>query len=218
MHLPKTPLFLAACMAFGECQYGHRRVLPHPAPPPAPKPAPKPPPAPSARCSTPPEKGVADAKTQLTITRQRIWFQPPAGWSYVRSKGFAVVTAPNSNAVLGFSRAHGSKPKQTLETLKPLLKHLHIGDVVDGWLKPRLRKPESRVDAGGEKISMWEVNKRSQFGKSPRLDGKPGSLLVVLAPLAGGATLVGAAFVVDPGAKTLVTDILHAVQSLRSSE
>lgn len=219
MHLPKTPLLIAACVAFGGCHYGQRHAAPRPAAPPAPiaKPAPTVS-ATSQRCTTPPEKGVADAGTKLTITRQRIWFRPPTGWSYTRAGGYAVVTAPGSNAVLGFARAHGGEPKQTLAALQPLLKRLHIRDVVDGWLKPRLKKPESTAHAAGEKISMWEVNKHSQFGKSPRLDDHPGSLLVVLAPLSGGATLVGAGFVVDSGKRALVTDILHAVQSLRSTE
>jgi hypothetical protein len=62
------------------------------------------------------------------------------------------------------------------------------------------------------------VNKQRQFGQSPRLSDKPGSVLVIVTKLEDNRAIVGAAAVLKPGGEDKVPAILQAVKSLRSGK
>ncbi len=191
------------------------RAAPPAAPPPtATQAEPEPPPAP--KCESLDDKCVAKTDTHCDVGDAGAWFVPPEGWLYAKTGTGSVTQASDGLAVLGFAPAPGGKPKDVIAALEPLLAGIHVTKVKTKKLEKRLKKPQSSVDAGDAKVGLWEVDKAKQ-GVAPELDGKAGSLLVVVIAPSADRTVVGASFVVKPGAEDRVGAIMQSVQSLRGT-
>jgi hypothetical protein len=222
--MPQPRLFtLLALLALSAGYCRRKPAAPPPAAPPAPtasasasaEPAPSPPPS----CKSLDDKCEAKADTELGIGDGAATFHPPPGWTYAEESAASVATAPGSVAVLAFSTAKTAWSADTSKAIDKLLDRLEITKVARKALKTRLTHAQTKLDAdGGMKIELWEVNKQRQFGQSPRLSDKPGSVLVIVTKLEDNRAIVGAAAVLKPGGEDKVPAILQAVKSLRSGK
>jgi hypothetical protein len=184
------------------------------APSPAP-PLPAPPP-PKPACESLDEKCQALPETELLIAQTTALFRPPASWTYAKEPTLAVAFAPNADAALAFTAAPSAEPSAVLPAIETLLGRLKITNLKPSQLKARLKKPDSSVPGEGLVLNLWEIE-RKNTGLNPQLDGKGGSLLLVVASV-GGQVVVGTGFVVKPGADAQASAIMTAVQSLRGSK
>jgi len=96
-----------------------------------------------------------------------------------------------------------------------LVKRLQVDNVKVNFLRERLGKPQHKLEADGVVTKLWEVDKKSQFGTEPTLNGKgAGTLLVAVVPLAADNVLVGTAFVTAEAGETYAPLVMQSVQSL----
>lgn len=221
-------LVLLLAAATGACS--HRPWIigdaPKPAPPPAPapvatpKPQPRPPPAPPAppSCKTLDDKCEAKADTELAIGGDAAKFHPPPGWTYAEESGGPVAVEPSSAATIAFGIATTPWADDTAKAVDKLLDRLEIKKLVRKALKTRMGHAQTKLDADGLQVQLWEVGKASQFGQAPRMDDKPSSVLVIVAKLPDNHAVVGVASVLKPGGEDKVPAIMQAVKSLRSGK
>lgn len=174
------------------------------------------PPPPQPKCESLDDKCTAAADTHCDVGDAGAWFTPPEGWFYAKESTGSIAQAADGLALVAFAPAATDKPKDVVAALEPLLSRLHVEKVKTKKLEKRLKKPQSTVDAGDAKVRLWEVDKAKQ-GVAPELDGKKGSLLVVLVAPSPDHAIVGLSFVVKPGAEDRVGAIMQSVQSLRGS-
>ena len=83
------------------------------------------------------------------------------------------------------------------------------------FLKDRLKKPQHKLQQGSIETKLWEVDKKSQFGTEPTINGtEGGTLLVAVVPLSPESVLVGTAFVTTPKGDSYAPIVMKSVQSL----
>jgi hypothetical protein len=190
---------------------------PEPPPPPPPpkveKPKPPPPPPPPPKCEAIDEGCKAEDSTKLKVGTKGMWFHPPTGWTYAREKDLSVAFNAEKDAAIAMVEAKGAKPDQIMAALLPLMDRLKIQNVKDKNLQNRLRRPQHKMEAGKTKMQVWEVNKKNNLFKDPTMDGKAGSMVVVVLPFSDDKTLVGLGFE-KQFSQTMVTSF----QSARGEE
>lgn len=195
---------------------------PVPAPVATPKPASRPPPPPAApapkTCKSLDDKCAAKADTELAIGDNAAEFHPPSGWIYAKESGAPVAAEPGSEAMMAFGIATTARPWDTDKVIDRLLDRLDITRLARKPLKTRLRRAQTKLDADGLEVRLWEVNKVRQFGQAPEMGGKPGSVLVIVAELPDHRAVVGVASVIKPGGDNQVPAIMQAVKSVKSAE
>lgn len=221
---PRLSILLAlVALSAGYCR--RKPVKPPPATPPAPtasataSASAEVPPETPPSCKSLDDKCQAEADTELGIGDGAATFHPPPGWTYAHESAASVAIAPGSVAALAFGTSTTPWSKDTSKAIDKLLDRLEIKKVARKALKTRLVHPQTKVDAdSGLKVALWEVNKRRQFGRSPQMQGKPSSVLVVVTKLEDNHAIVGAAAVLTPSGNDKVPAIMQAVKSLRSGK
>lgn len=220
---------LLAVVAVAVCGCQRRPwIIGYPPPPPPPRPAPvavrkpAPPPAPPApppkTCKSLDEKCEAKADTELVIGDNAAKFHPPPGWIYAKESRGPVAADPGSTAMMALGTAKTAWPRDTAGAIDQLLDRLDITMLARKAFKTRLPHAQTKVDADGLEIELWEVNKARQFGHPPEMDGKPSSVLVIVAKLPAGNAVVGVASVLKPGGDSQVPAIMKAVKTLKSAK
>ncbi len=223
-------LLAALATGAGACNHKPWIIGPPPPPPPPPAPAPvatpkppppappPPPPAPKS-CKTLDDKCEAKADTELAIGDGAAKFHPPSGWTYAEESGGPVAAEPGAEAMMGFSIASTSWPQDTGKAIDKLLDRFEIKKLVRSALKTRLgAHAQTKVDADGLEVQLWEVDKASQFGQAPEVNDKPSSVLAIVAKLPDNTAVVGVAWVLKPGGEDQVPAIMTAVKSLKSGK
>lgn len=199
------------------CPNAHQTAAPPP-PPPAPCPAPAappPPPPPPPKCEALQEKCEASVDTQLAIGDNKAALQPPLGWTYAKEEQQSLAVSPDGDAWLAYAEVASEDRQVVLASVEHLIGRLNVTNVRINFLKDRLKKPQHKLQHGGVETRLWEVDKKSQFGTEPTLDGtKGGTLLVAVVPLATDSVLVGTAFVTTPKGDTYAPVVMKSVQSL----
>lgn len=209
-------LFAASC-----CPYAHQMAPPPPPPPapcpaaPAPPPPPPSPPPPPPKCEALEEKCEASADTRLAIGDNRASLQPPAGWTYAKEAQQSVAVSPDGAAWLAYAEAASEERQAVLASVEQLIARLKVSNVRINFLKDRLKKPQHKLQHNDLETKLWEVDKKSQFGAEPTLNGtEGGTLLVAVVPVGSHTVLVGAAFVTSPKGDTYAPIVMQSVQSL----
>lgn len=176
--------------------------------------SPKPPePPPPPKCESLSEGCTADAQTQQPIAETGLWVQPPTGWHYATEAAGPVSFHATESAALAWVAARGTQPDDVFAALPALMTRLEVAQVKTDVLRRRLGKPDSRVEARGAKVRLWEVSKATQKPAQPTMKGRPGTLLVIAAEH-DGPPVVGLAFVLEGSAPELAAEVMKAVQTL----
>ncbi len=189
------------------------------APPPQPEPCPAnaaPPPPPPPKCESLAERCEANEQTRVAIGDNAASFQPPLGWNYAKESGDSVTHSADGKAWLAFAEVDSSEQKQLLKAVQRLAERLEVDKIRIDLLKNRLRTPQHEIDARGVAIKLWEIDKKSQFGTEPVLNGsEPGTMLLAVVPLETARVVVGTGFVTTPAADTHAKSVMKSVQSLK---
>jgi len=178
-----------------------------------PKPKPKPPPKP--KCESLEEKCVAKGDTRAPIGAHKISFQPPEGWTYAKQGAFTIAVPPEGDVAIAFVESESADPDKVVEAIMPLLDELKITNVKFAALKPRLKKAQATMDAGGAQVSIWEVDKAANGGSDPKMKDQAGKLGVFVTTI-DSTVIVGAAFMDKAADPTRGAATGQAVQTLRS--
>lgn len=118
--------------------------------------------------------------------------------------------------MLAFTVAASDSKNDLIAASKRLSARLHIKSVKYAWLTPRLKKAQLELEAGPHEIALWEVNKSSQFGASPKLEGElAGTFLLVAANVEGHGVFVGTAFVTKPGGDEHAAAVMESLKTFR---
>jgi len=153
--------------------------------------------------------------TRLAVGDNQASLQPPVGWTYAKEQQQSVAVSPDGAAWLAYSQVASDERQVVLAGIEQLITRLKVTNVRVNFLKDRLKKPQHKLQHGGLETKLWEVDKKSQFGTEPTLDGSDGgTLLVAVVPLGSGSVLVGAAFVTTPKGDTYAPVVMKSVQSL----
>jgi hypothetical protein len=119
---------------------------------------------------------------------------------------------------LGLTAAPSGDRDPVVEAVLKLLTRFEIASVNMKLLRNRLSKADAKLEGAALAIELWEVDKRRQRGKAPRLKDKGvGTLLVAVAPAGDGKVVVGTGFVVTPDAEPLAGLVMKSLQSLRTA-
>lgn len=179
--------------------------------------APTPPPKKKKpECESFEDKCVARGGTRVPIGKNKVTFQAPDGWSFVKGD-FSIVRAPEEDVVLGFVEGESAEPDSIVSTVSPLIQELNITGFKDTALKPRLKKAQTAMEAGGSQVKIWEVDKASNGNAELRMKGEPGNMVVFVAELEG-KVVVGVAFMQQKADKARGAAAGEAVQTLRSGK
>lgn len=185
-----------------------------PCPAPA-TPPPPPPPPPPPKCDTLQERCEATSETRVAIGENTASFQPPATWVYAKEEAQSLTMSPDHKAWLAFAQIDTDDQKLILSTVEHLTARLQIDKVRSNLLKDRLKKPQHRLQEGAFEAKLWEVDKKSQFGTEPVLNGtEPGTVLVLVIPVDAKSVLVGTAFVTAEQSDAYAPVVMKSVQSL----
>lgn len=153
--------------------------------------------------------------TQLAIGDNKASLQPPLGWTYAKEAQQSVAVSPDGQAWLAYAEAASEERQVVLASMEHLIARLNVTNVRINFLKDRLKKPQHKLQHGSVETKLWEVDKKSQFGTEPTLNGtEGGTLLVAVVPLGTQTVLVGAAFVTTPKGDTYAPIVMKSVQSL----
>lgn len=153
--------------------------------------------------------------TRLAIGDNNASFQPPLGWTYAKEQQQSIAVSPDKGAWLAYGEAVSEERQEVLASVERLLARLGVTNVRINFLKDRLKKPQHKLQHGGVETRLWEIDKKSQFGAEPTLNGtEAGTLLVAVVPLGTAGVLVGAAFVTSAKADTYAPIVMKSVQSL----
>lgn len=153
--------------------------------------------------------------TQLAIGDNKASLQPPVGWTYAKEAQQSVAVSPDGAAWLAYAEAASEERQAVLASVEQLIARLKVTNVRINFLKDRLKKPQHKLQHGSVETKLWEVDKKSQFGTEPTLNGtEGGTLLVAVVPVAAETVLVGAAFVTTPKGDTYAPIVMKSVQSL----
>lgn len=156
--------------------------------------------------------------TRLKIQQSDASFHPPTGWTYAKEAEQSVAFSPDRTAMLAFTLAASRKVDDVVEASKKLAERLHIRNVKYAWLTPRLKKTQHELEAGPHTVELWEVNKSSQFGAAPKLEGElAGTYLLVVATVEGQGVFVGTAFVTKPDGDEHAGAVMESLQTFRSA-
>ena len=118
--------------------------------------------------------------------------------------------------MLAFAVAASAERKDVLDATKRLAERLHIANVKYAWLDNRLENVQHRLEAGPHAVALWEVNKSSQYGAEPQLEGQVGgTLLLSVITVEGQGTFVGTAFVTKPGGDHHAATVMESVGTFR---
>lgn len=199
------------------CPNAHQQAQPPPPPEPCPAvAAAEPPPPPPPKCESLDESCRSGTETRLAIGNNAATFRPPSGWTYAKEAEQSIAKAPDGKGWLAFTVTESEQPAVLLQSVEQLVARLSIEEVRTNFLKDRLKKPQHQLEAdGGVVTKLWEVDKKSQFGTEPQLEGKePGTLLLAVTPLSEQIVLVGAAFVTTPAGDSYAQTVMQSVQSL----
>src|SRR5688572_18041985 len=215
---PIGALSVAWLLVTGACCPNAHKTAPPPTAPPAPCAAPvtpPPPPPPPPKCEALHEKCEASVDTRLAIGDNKASLQPPLGWTYAKEQQQSVAVSPDGEAWLAYTEVASEDRQVVLASVEHLIARLNVTNVRINFLKDRLKKPQHKLQHGGVETRLWEVDKKSQFGTEPTLDGtKGGTLLVAVVPIAADSVLVGTAFVTTPKGDTYAPIVMKSVQSL----
>lgn len=203
------------------CHPGNHQIaqpLPAP-PPPCPAPTtttpPPPPPPPPPKCESLDERCVSDAETQLAIGDNAASFRPPIGWHYAKETEQSIAVSVDRKAWLTFTQVESETQQTLLNAVRQLVARLEVDKVRINFLRERLNKPQHKLDTSGVITRLWEVDKKSQFGAEPVINGdEGGTVLVAVVPLSADNVLVGTAFVTTPAGETYAPLVMQSVQSL----
>ena len=199
------------------CPNAHQTAAP-PAPPPAPCPAavaPPTPPPPPPKCEALHEKCEASVDTRLAIGDNKASLQPPLGWTYAKEEQQSLAVSPDGDAWLAYTEVASEDRQVVLASVEHLIARLNVSNVRTNFLKDRLKKPQHKLQQGSLETKLWEVDKKSQFGTEPTLNGtEGGTLLVAVVPLSPESALVGTAFVTTPKGDSYAPIVMKSVQSL----
>lgn len=179
----------------------------------APAPAPK---KKKPECERFEDKCVARGGTRVPIGKNKVTFQAPDGWSFIKGD-FAIVRAPEEDVVLGFVEGESAEPDAVISTATPLIQELNIVGFKDTALKPRLKKAQALMEAGGSQVKIWEVDKASNGNAELRMKSEPGKAVVFVAELEG-KVIVGVAFMQQKADAARGAAAGEAVQTLRSGK
>lgn len=153
--------------------------------------------------------------TRLAIGDNKASLQPPVGWTYAKEAQQSVAVSPDGAAWLAYAEAASEDRQAVLASIEQLIARLKVSNVRINFLKDRLKKPQHKLQHGSVETRLWEVDKKSQFGAEPTLNGtEGGTLLVVVVPLGTETVLVGTAFVTTPQGDTYAPIVMKSVQSL----
>lgn len=153
--------------------------------------------------------------TRLAIGDNKASLQPPPGWTYAKEAEQSVAVSPDGAAWLAYTEAASDERQAVLASVEQLITRLNVTNVRINLLKDRLKKPQHKLQHGRVETKLWEVDKKSQFGSEPTLNGtEGGTLLVAVVPLETETVLVGAAFVTAPKGETYAPVVMKSVQSL----
>jgi hypothetical protein len=141
--------------------------------------------------------------TRLAIGDNKASLQPPLGWTYAKEAQQSVAVSPDGAAWLAYAETASEERPVVLASIEHLIARLNVGNVRINFLKDRLKKPQHKLQHGNLETKLWEVDKKSQFGTEPTLNGTE-----------GGTLLVGAAFVTTPQGDTYAPIVMKSVQSL----
>jgi len=179
--------------------------------------APAPPPKKKKQeCESFEEKCVARGGTRVPIGKNKVTFQAPDGWSFVKGD-FSIVRAPEEDVLLGFVEGESAEPDAVITTVTPLIQELNIVGFKDAALKPRLKKAQALMEAGGAQVKIWEVDKASNQNADLRMKGESGKMVVFVAELEG-KVIVGVAFMQQKADAARGAAAGEAVQTLRSGK
>src|SRR6187455_2091015 len=199
------------------CPNAHQTAAPA-APAPAPCPAmppPSPPPPPPPKCEALHEKCEASLETRLAIGDNKASFQPPVGWTYAKEPEQSLAVSPDGDAWLAYTEVASEDRQAVLARVEHLIARLNVTNVRTNFLKDRLKKPQHKLQQGSVETKLWEVDKKSQFGTEPTINGtEGGTLLVAVVPLSPESVLVGTAFVTTPKGDSYAPIVMKSVQSL----
>ncbi len=186
----------------------------HRAPPIAPPPPPPPPPPPAAivappppKCELPEEACVARADTRARVPHIALQVTPPEGWTY--AQGDAATIATGKNAAFGVTThptAEGKGERGAREESLELVTD-KLGVTMARKKDVFWRNPDQRQKVGGVEVALYQVD-------GAKRDGKKGPLLVFVAKVEAGQTLVGAGFVSYDDTDNADRAILKAIDSL----
>jgi hypothetical protein len=118
--------------------------------------------------------------------------------------------------MLAFALVASTSKDDILETTKKLTTRLRIKNLKYAWLTPRIDQAQHELSAGPYAVELWEVNKSSQYGAAPKLEGElPGTLLLVVVTVDGQGTFVGTAFVTTPQGDEHAGAVMESLQTFR---
>jgi hypothetical protein len=175
------------------------------------------PPAPSPKsgCDSLTQKCEALPETELAIPTTSVSFRPPPSWTYATDPSSVTASAPDTNAVLAFTRAARENPADLDAVLAPLMSRLQIANAKARDLTSHLKHPDSVVPNGGVELRLWEFDGKNG-AITPELHGRRGSLLFVITTI-HEQVIVGIAFVVKPEGETAASQIMSSVQTLHDT-
>jgi hypothetical protein len=161
------------------------------------------------------EKCEASLETRLAIGDNKASFQPPVGWTYAKEQEQSLAVSPDGDAWLAYAEVASEDRQVVLTRVEHLIARLNVSNVRTNFLKDRLKKPQHKLQQGSLETKLWEVDKKSQFGTEPTLNGtEGGTLLVAVVPLSPESVLVGTAFVTTPKGDSYAPIVMKSVQSL----
>ena len=153
--------------------------------------------------------------TQLAVGDNKASLQPPLGWTFAKEPEQSLAVSPDGDAWLAYAEVASEERQVVLAGLEHLIARLNVTNVRVNFLKDRLKKPQHKLQHGSVETKLWEVDKKSQFGTEPTLNGtEGGTLLVAVVPIGSETVLVGAAFVTTPKGETYAPVVMKSVQSL----
>lgn len=213
--VPPLALSLGALVAL-VCSCGSKP------PPPAPAPAAPsasvvvaPPPPPPPRCESLDEKCVGATGKRARIVLSRLSFEPPPGWAFAQEVDQTIATAGAARVALAVydlpanEKDEKATAKNRDAALVKLLQRLGVTPPAKKAM-PWSAKPDKTSDAGGLKITLWQIDGAS----ADKLHG-PMVLAHAKLPITGVAGVIAVGFVPDDDKAGSDGAILTAIDSLR---
>lgn len=198
-------------------------------PPPAPAPAApsasvvvaKTPPPPPPKCESLDEKCVGVTGKRARIVLSRLSFEPPPGWAFAQEAEQTIATSGAARVALAvYDLPANEKDEKAAAKLRDaalakLLQRLGVTPPAKKAM-PWSAKPDKTSDAGGLKISLWQIDGASA-------DKLHGPMVLAHAKLAitgaggvsGVAGVIAVGFVPDDDKASSDGAILTAIDSLR---